>query len=153
MFTADEKKDLTIRFWKELKEKLDSTGKLEGRNIDWMNYPNKINHLYFRMEANTYSCKFCIDIQFLNAGVREVYFQQFEEFKTKLDQIMPQPFSWLSSYEHPNSKTIARLFVEHEKSSIYNEQDWPKSHQFLIDSFMAFDTFWREFGDMFRNLK
>ena len=77
MFTQDEKKDLTKRFWQDLAERLKVAGKMKGRNIDWMNYPNKINHLYFRMEANLEVVRFCVDIQFLDAGLREVYFEQF----------------------------------------------------------------------------
>ena len=153
MFTQDEKKDLTKRFWQDLAERLKVAGKMKGRNIDWMNYPNKINHLYFRMEANLEVVRFCVDIQFLDAGLREVYFEQFEEFKVMLTEQMPHPLTWLKSFEHPNSKTIARIYCELEGVNIYNEKDWSKSHQFLEDAFLAFDDFWQDFGEVFRNLK
>ncbi|MFK8038275.1 MAG: DUF4268 domain-containing protein [Crocinitomicaceae bacterium] len=153
MFTSDEKKDLTRRFWHELNDKLTISGKMNGRNIDWMNYPNKINHLYFRMESTIEYAKFCVDIQFLDAGVREVFFEQFEEFKMVLSKKMPHELVWLKSFEHSNGKTISRIYSEINNVSVYNEGDWPKTHQFLVDNFIAFDGFWQEFGEVFRNLK
>lgn len=153
MFTSDEKKDLTKRFWQTLNEKLTIAGKMKGRNIDWMNYPNKINHLYFRMEATTELVRFCVDVQFLDPGVREVFFEQFEEFKVMLTENMPHELQWLKSYEHPNGKTIARLYTELTNVSIYEESTWGKSQQFLLDDFIAFDEFWQDFGEVFRNLK
>ncbi len=153
MFTKDEKKELTKKFWMLLSEKLDKSGKEDGRNVDWMNYPNKINNLYFRMEADTESVKFCIDIQFLFPGVREIYFQQFEEFQVKLKEIMPMEFIWLKEYDHWNGKTISRLYVELKDVSIFSEDTWSKSHTFLADNFLAFDEFWQEFGDVFVSLK
>lgn len=153
MFTSDEKKDLTKRFWQELNEKLTIAGKTNGRNIDWMNYPNKIRHLYFRMEATTELVRFCIDIQFLDAGVREVFFEQFEEFKVLLTESMPHELRWLKSFEHANGKVVGRIYSELNKVSIYNEKDWTKAHQFLLDDFKVFDEFWQDFGEVFRNLK
>lgn len=153
MFTSDEKKDLIRRFWQQLNEKLTIAGKKKGRNIDWMNYPNKINHLYFRMEADTELARFCIDIQFLDPGVREVFFEQFEEFKVMLTENMPHDLKWLKSFEHPNKKTIARIHSEVKEISIYDEKTWPVAHQFLLDDFLAFDDFWQDFGEVFRNLK
>ncbi len=153
MFTNDEKKNLTKRFWNDLNEKLSISGKMKGRNIDWMNYPNKINHLYFRMEATTELVRFCIDLQFLDAGVREVYFEQFEEFKILLSENMPYDLKWLKSYNHPNKKTIARIYAELNEVNIFDEKTWPSAHQFLQDNFLAFDEFWQDFGEIFRNLK
>ena len=153
MFTKEEKKDLTKRFWMTLEEKLQELGKTDGRNIDWMNYPNKINHLYFRMEADIEVVRFCIDIQFEFKGVREIYFEQFEEFKDKLTAQMPNELIWLKEYDHWNGKNISRLFVELKDVNIFDEKSWEKSQMFLINNFLAFDIFWQEFGEVFRNLK
>ena len=153
MFTSDEKKALTIKFWEELREKLTIAGKMKGRNIDWMNYPNKINHLYFRMEANPELVRFCIDIQFLDKGVREVFFEQFEEFKVLLTENMPNDLFWLKSYDHPNKRTIARIYSELKGVNIYDQNTWPSAHQFLQENFLTFDEFWQDFGEVFRNLK
>lgn len=153
MFTSDEKKDLTKRFWQELSTKLTIAGKGKGRNIDWMNYPNKVNQLYFRMEATTEIVRFCIDMQFGIEGVREVYFEQFEEFKEKLTANMPHKLTWLKSFDHPNKKTISRIYSELDGVSVYDEKTWQNAHQFLLDDFIAIDTFWQEFGEVFKNLK
>ncbi|MFK8045543.1 MAG: DUF4268 domain-containing protein [Crocinitomicaceae bacterium] len=136
-----------------LQEKLASAGKKQGRNIDWMNYPNKLNQLYFRMEVDTECAKFCVDIQYRNEGVREVFFEQFEEFKLKLTQNMPHELTWLKSFEHSNKKTIARIYSQVDSVSVYDEKTWLVAHQFLEENFMAFDQFWQEFGEVFRNLQ
>jgi len=153
MFTKDEKKDLTKRFWQSLEEKLTTTGKMKGRNLDWMNYPNKINHLYFRMEANEELARFCIDIQFLDDGVREVFYEQFEEFKKRLTESMPYELFWLKNYEHSNGRVISRIYSELKDVDIYDEKQWKASQQFLHDAFITFDEFWEEFGEVFRSLK
>lgn len=152
MFTKEEKKDLTKRFWVSMAERLDLKGKTKGRNIDWLDYPNKINHIYFRMESNTEFVKFCIDIQFLDKGLRDLYFEQFEELKDKLTSIMPTELVWLKSFDHPNTRNIARISTVLDGVNIYNEKDWTNSQQFLEDAFIAFDQFWCEFSDVFKAL-
>lgn len=152
MYSKEEKKQLIIDFWSELNETLTYKGKKIGRNLDWMNYPTKIKGLYFRMEFNDKEARLCIDLQFTNDGVREVFFEQFEEFKKAFHQKINKSF-WEKNYEHSNGKTISRIYFKIDNVDIEDKNTWETAKDFLSESFLKLDAFWQEFNEVFYALK
>ncbi|MGV6861717.1 MAG: DUF4268 domain-containing protein [Putridiphycobacter sp.] len=153
MYSKEEKKEMKLAFWNTLEEAITQQGKARGRNITWLSYPTRIKDLYFRMELQDNAARMCIDLQFLNDGVREVFFEQFQEFENILNQTFTNKVSFVKDYEHTNGKTISRIYTEITPVTIFNKSDWPKMHEFLIENFLNLDEFWVEFSEVFYNLK
>ncbi len=153
MYSKEEKKQMKLEFWTSLEHELTQKGKAKGRNIAWMNYPVKIKDLYFRVEINKNNVRLCIDLQFMDDGVREVFFEQFQEFELKLNQAFNNNVYFIKDYEHDNGKTISRIYTELSNVSFFNKNDWSKMQTFIINNFLKLDDFWLEFSEVFHNLK
>ena len=151
MLGKEEAKELRIEFWGRLEKQMEKIRNPYGSKVNWMNYNTGIRHLYFRMEADQEGARLCIDIQFSDPGIRELYFEQFEEFKKLLDERF-KSISWYPEWEHWNCKMVSRLAIEKEDCQLYRKEDWDKMHLFLKLNFKKLDEFWTEFGDVFKNL-
>jgi Domain of unknown function (DUF4268) len=152
MLGKEEIKELRQEFWGRLEGQMDKLRNPQGTKVAWLNYRTGIRDLYFRMEADSEGARICIDLQFKDKGVREIYFQQFEAFKVLLDEKL-KGLQWNSDWEHWNGKQIARLFLEKVDCQLENKQDWDKMHLFLKLNFVKLDEFWNEFGEVFKTLK
>lgn len=153
MYTKEEEKQLKIDFWGQLNELLELERGLHKNKVNWMNFNTKIRQLYFRMEADVDGARLCIDLQFPDEGIRELYYEQFTEFKNILDETFDNNTSWEPKFEHWNGKLISRISIEKDGVSLYNRNDWPTIHSFLKDSFIKLEHFWAEFGEVFIQLK
>lgn len=152
MFGKEEFQELKKEFWDKLGSKLNRKKNPYGTKVPWMNYRTRINGLYFRMEADEHGARLCIDLQFKDEGVREVFFEQFEEFKSMLDSKL-ENLQWQNEFEHTNGLTISRISAELHDHNLKNKDHWPEMHQFLVRNFVALDAFWVEFSEVFENLK
>lgn len=153
MFSKEEKQQNKLEFWSRLKDQMAKMKNPHGSKVNWMHYNTGINHLYFRMEADEHAVRLCIDLQFPDPGIREVFWDQFQEFKDMLDGIFKNTLIWDKEYEHLNGKDISRIYLEKDGVNINNRSDWDKMHLFLKLSFARLDKFWDEFGEVFFQLK
>lgn len=153
MFTKEEAKQLNIDFWGGLNERLEKVRGEHGNKVNWMNFNTNVRHLYFRMEADTEGARLCIDLQFPDDGVREVFYEQFTEFKSILDKSLDGDVEWLEQFEHSNGKQISRIVVKKEGVNFLNKAHWEEMHSFLQTNFVKLEGFWSEFGEVFQNLK
>ena len=153
MYSKEELKSNKLEFWSKLEDQLNRQKNPDGSKVNWMNYNTGIKDLYFRMEADSSAVRLCIDLQFNDAGIREIYFEQFVEFKTILDDKFNPKLQWLPNFDHSNGKTIARIYTEKIGVDINNRKDWDKMHLFLKLNFVKLDAFWDEFDAVFKALK
>lgn len=152
MLSKEEAKELRVEFWERLQSQMEKIRNPHGTKVNWMSYNTGIKHLYFRMEADEDGARLCIDLQFPDTGIREIYYQQFQEFQNILDNTF-KGLEWLEEWEHWNGKVISRLMVKKGKCKLQNRNDWDKMHLFLKLNFTKLDEFWTEFGEVFKNLK
>lgn len=152
MYSKEEMKALRIEFWGQLQNQMEKMRNPYGSKVNWMNYNTNIKHLYFRMEADEQGARLCVDLQFPDKAIREIYYEQFLEFKDQLDSKF-KGLHWLPEWDHWNGKQIARIVLEQEGTDIREQSDWDKMHLFLKLNFAKLDEFWVEFGEVFKNLK
>ena len=152
MFTKEDIQQINTEFWQGLTDKLGRKKNPHGSKVNWTKYNTGVGHLYFRMEADEMGARLCIDLQFSDAGVREVYYEQFLEFKNLLEKKLTG-LKWYPEFDHWNGKQIARIAAELKGVSLFNRSDWPDMQRFLISNFVELDKFWLEFGEVFLALK
>lgn len=153
MFSKEEEKAIRLQFWSTLEKRMESIKGVHGNKVSWMSFNTKIKPLYFRMEADNVGARLCIDIQFNDDGIRELFYEQFTEFENLLSERFESQLNWYANFEHSNGKTISRIAIEKTGVKLYNREDWPIMHDFLIDQFVRLESFWAEFGEVFLNLK
>ncbi|UKN02397.1 DUF4268 domain-containing protein [Paracrocinitomix mangrovi] len=152
MLSKEEAKQLRIDFWSKLSDQMEKMKNPFGSKVNWMNYNTGFNHLYFRMEADEEGCRLCIDIQFPDPGVREVFYEQFQEFSNILEGKF-KDLKWYPTFEHWNGKEISRIAIEKNDCNLNRREDWDKMHLFLKLNFAKLDAFWCEFDEVFKGLK
>lgn len=153
MYSKDEEKQLKLDFWGGLNELLELEKGYHANKVNWMSFNTNIKPLYFRMEADEVGARLCIDLQFPDDGIRALFYEQFTEFETKLNQVFNGNTFWQPQFLHSNGKTISRISVELKEVSIRNRADWEKMYAFLRDNFVKLEHFWAEFGEVFIQLK
>lgn len=153
MFSKEEEKEIKIQFWGSLNEVLENEKGMHANKVNWMNFNTNIKPLYFRMEADDKGARLCIDIQFVDDGLRELFYEQFTEFSDILNERFANNLAWLPTFDHSNGKTISRIVSNKEGLNMYNKADWAEMHEFLRSQFVILERFWAEFGEVFQNLK
>jgi len=153
MFKKEEEKQIRLDFWQELNVQFQNMRGAHGNKVSWTNFNTRIRHLYFRMEADQNGARLCIDLQFPDADIRGIFYEQFQEFEEKLTSIYGKALKWYPVFDHSNGKTISRIAVEQEGTNLFRRSDWPEMQQFLLTQFKALEKFWAMFNDVFIQLK
>ncbi len=152
MFTKDEEKALRSAFWGTLTDKIQKNRSISGRRINWFKYPTGLHDIYIRTEADSNGCRVCIDMQFKNSGIRELFYEQFLETKTVFQNIMETEVIWNPSHKHTYGTEVARISVENNHTNLFRQEDWPEMHEFIIHHMKKMDAYWNDFGELYITL-
>ena len=86
-----------------------------------------------------------ISIEHDDAGVREIYFDQFEELREMLSSALGEEWEW--------QQDELRIYKELPGKSFLNKDDWPELISFLKERIIALDAFWESGKYVFEGLK
>lgn len=153
MYSKEEEKALRSAFWGTLTQKIQKYRSVSGRRINWFKYPTRLSDIYIRVEADRFGCRVCIDLQFRNPGIRELFYEQFLETKTVFENLMETEVKWYPSYTHSYGTEVARISVENTETNLFVQEDWIKMHNFIITHLRKIDEYWVDFGDLYTSLK
>ena len=153
MFTREESSRIREDFWTAFGRYMNPVPSSEGVKINWINYRTGIKDLYFRMDVNKKSAAIAITIEHSDPGIREVYFEQFEEFKPLLHSILEEEWEWQLHAPVADDKTISRIYKELPQVSVFNKDHWPDLISFFKPRIIALDSFWENARYRFEALK
>ena len=152
MFSKEEEKAIRTEFWDTLLKKSRAHKSASGKKVNWMKYPTGMKDVYLRAEADKDGCRVCIDFQFRDAGIRELFMEQFLETKTVFENTMETQVHWLPHYTHSYKTEVARVMVENTSTNMFKKQDWEEMHEFILTHLRRADTYWIEFNELFFTL-
>ena len=144
MYSKDEISQLKQAFWTIFGQYIAPQLSAEGLKINWVNYKTGIKNLYFRMEADKRSASIAIEIAHPDAGIRELFFEQFMELKNILHGYLDEDWDWQLNTPDDSGKTITRIFKQINGVSIFNKNDWPELISFFKPRIIALDEFWSD---------
>lgn len=153
MFSKDEEKALRNAFWGTLTTRMQKKRGASGSRLNWFKYPTGLRDIYVRTEVGTFGCRVCIDLQFKHEGIRDLFFEQFLETKTALEEAMKVPVKWQPKYKHDTGKEIARISIENTSTNMFVQEDWAEMHDFIYNGLLNVDAYWNEFGELYKTLK
>ncbi|HTE00297.1 MAG TPA: DUF4268 domain-containing protein [Mucilaginibacter sp.] len=153
MYSKDEVSQLKQAFWTTFGQYIAPQLSAEGLKINWVNYKSGIKHLNFKMEAGKRSASIAIEITHPDAGIQELFFEQFKELKTMLHSQLGEDWDWQLHTTDDNGKAITRIFRQINGVSIYNKNDWPALISFFKPRIIALDGFWNDAKYAFDLLK
>ena len=153
MYKRDEASLLREEFWTSFGKYMEPVPSSEGMRINWINYRTTFKDVHFRMDANQKAAMISISLEHKDAGIRELYFRQFEEFKTMLHSIQKEEWKWQLNSHTPDGKVITRIFKELNGVSVFNKNHWPELISFFKPRIISLDQFWEDAKYSFEALR
>lgn len=153
MYTREQASQLRQEFWTNLGQYLSPLLSSENEKVNWLNYKTGLKYVYFKMNADKNKAWIAIEITHPDAGVQELFFEQFEAFKDLLQSILNEDWDWDKHTIDEYGKTVSRIVKNLEGVNIFNKEDWPKLISFFKPRIIALDEFWNDVKDGFEGLK
>src|ERR1051325_2154028 len=117
MYTREESSLIKQEFWTIFGKYMNPIRSSEGLRVNWINYKTGIKDVHFRMETLENSATIGISIEHKDAGIRELFFEQFLELKMMLQEAVDEEWDW----QRDTSKIIKIL----PQTSVFNRDQWP----------------------------
>jgi hypothetical protein len=153
LYSKDEASQLKQLFWTTFGQYIAPQLSAEGLKINWVNYKTGIKYLYFRMEAGKRSASIAIEIAHPDAGIQELFLEQFKDLKNILHSALQEDWEWQLHSINEDGKTISRIVRNLYGVSIFNKNDWPALVSFFKPRIIALDEFWSDAKYAFDSLK
>jgi hypothetical protein len=153
LYSKDQASQLKQLFWTTFGQYIAPQLSADGLRVNWVNYKTGIKNLYFRMEAGKRSASIAIEITHPDAGIQELFFEQFKELKTLLRSSLQEDWEWQLHTRDESGKTVSRIFKQVDCISIFNKNDWPALISFFKPRIIALDEFWSDAKYAFDALK
>lgn len=147
MLSKQERKAFNEAYWLNIKKALNKTPDAEGRFIQWISYPTKIKNALLRLKVDGNSACVSFDIQSNDNGVRAIIWEQLNELKRVLEN-ETGPALWKETHMNDSGQEISSIVWELPNVSIFQSEDDQKVIDFFREKLMAFDRFYKEFGEI-----
>jgi Domain of unknown function (DUF4268) len=142
MYSKTEAAQLRQAFWTAFGQYMQPVPSAEGLPTNWVNYKTGLKHVYFRLHADNRRATVSIDVTHPDAGLRELYFAQFEELRLMLEEASGDAWNWQLEAEDEYGKPISRIYQELAPVNLFNRDDWPRLISFFKPRIVALDEFW-----------
>ncbi|KQS36036.1 DUF4268 domain-containing protein [Pedobacter sp. Leaf194] len=152
MYSKEEAAKLRQQFWISFGQYMKPVPATDGYPVNWINYKTGVKHVFIKMDVNTKKAIISIQLTHTDEGIRELFFNQFEEFKTLFASSMGEQWHWMQDATDEYGKTVSRISTTLENVNIYNKQDWPELISFFKPRLIALDEFWDNVKPVFQNL-
>lgn len=152
MLSKEAVKEKNKAFWERFRKEIKDQRSVNGRQMNWINYPTDVKDVYVRMEVGKDGVRLCFDIQPKDEGIRSIVWEQMTELKTVMNERMGIEAIWEEKSHYWNERLISRIKWEDNTLSFHKDEDEEKIIVFLKDKLIRFDRFYQEFKDILINL-
>ena len=152
MFSREEAKQRRKDFWTAYGIYMRQHRSVRGTKVKWVNYKTGIRHMYFRLEADHKHAYVAIDLQHPDPGIRELFFQQWEELQELLHGMTEQIWQWEEEFYLPEGKQISRIYTELTDVNMFRQEDWRAIFEFFAGAMVPLDEIWGQAGEIFEEL-
>ena len=153
MYSRQEAAQLKKDFWTAFGQYMSPVLSAEGEKVSWLNYKTGVKNVFFRLQADGKIATVAIELAHGDAGLRQLYFEQFQQVKKFLEEATGEEWLWQSSAVDEYGKSISRIYTERHDVSVFNREDWPALISFFKPRIMALDEFWSNVKYSFEALR
>lgn len=153
MYSKQEATKLKQQFWTAFGKYMSPVLSAEGEHINWINYKTGEKNIFFRMQADNKIATISIVITHKDESLQELYFEQFIQLKTLLQNTINENWIWQLHMHDENEKTITRIYTSIEQVNIFNKEDWPQLISFFKPRIIALDEFWSDVKLVFEAMR
>ncbi|WP_316832813.1 DUF4268 domain-containing protein [Pedobacter aquatilis] len=152
MYSREEAARLRQQFWISFGQYMKPVPSASGSTVNWINYKTGVKHIYFKMDVDNKKASIAIQLVHPDPGIRELIFNQFEEFKLMLTNTTGETWDWIENATDDLGKTVSQITITLENVNIYNQQHWPQLISFFKPRIIALDEFWDNVKPVFEDL-
>lgn len=142
MYSKTEVTQLRQAFWTTFGQYMAPVPSAEGLSTNWINYKTGLKHVYFRLHADGRRALISIELTHPDAGIRELFYEQFREVRRWLEEATGEIWTWEPTAQDSNGQPIARIYQELAPVNLFNREDWPQLISFFKPRLVALDAFW-----------
>lgn len=153
MFTREEASRIRQEFWTTLGKYLSPVPSAEGYKVNWINYHTQVKDVYFRMLATNKMAVIAISIEHHDAGVRELFFDQFLELQFIFQEYLNEEWIWSRLATDENGRPVSRISRALYDVSLFDRNNWPELISFFKPRIIALDAFWQDARYSFDSLR
>lgn len=152
MWSKEEAQQKRIKFFTEFGKYMRYHSGDWGEKINWMNYNTGVKSIYFKIEADKSGAALCIDIVNKDEGIKDLFYEQFIEFKNLLSNQLTE-LKWVNPCLNISSLPMARISTEIKGYNLYLEEHWTPLFEFLEKNLLGLHHFWEDARDVFIELE
>lgn len=148
MLAKEARKERNEMFWSGFKEYMRGTLSSTGKRVNWLNYKTEVQDTYLRLVCDGKITSVCYDIQFKDAGIKAIFWEQLGELKKVLEAFIQQKTIWEENFATKEGHLIGRISWTIENLNFYNDEDWDEIYAFFKARLKEFDLFYQEYKDI-----
>ncbi len=152
MYSKSEASQIKRAFWTSFGMYMKPLKNVEGNTINWLNYKTGIRHIYFRMDAGKRQASIAIELKHPSTHQRTRAYEQFEQLKLYLEQILMEGWEWQSEFYDEDGGVASRIFIQLGGVNVFNKADWPAIISFLKERIVKLDVFWNDVRQQFEGV-
>lgn len=142
MYSKQEASQLRQEFWTAFGQYMTPLLSADGEKINWVNYKTGEKGVHFRMDAGNKKASVAIELTQNDPGIRELYFEQFLQLKSILQDSLNEEWTWTLQTTDSTGRSISRIYIELHGVSIFRKEDWPAIISFFKPRAIGLDEFW-----------
>jgi hypothetical protein len=142
MYSRQEASQLRQEFWTSFGQYMSPVLSAEGEKINWINYKTGEKDIYFKMHADNKKASIGIELTHKEAGIQQLYFEQFQELKNILETAVGEEWNWQLHSINDNGRLVSKVYTDITNVSIFKKEDWPALISFFKPRMIGLDEFW-----------
>ncbi|MES2587690.1 MAG: DUF4268 domain-containing protein [Bacteroidota bacterium] len=148
MLSKNELRELNTEFWLDFKKLMSRTKSSSGKKINWLSYPTQIKNVYLRLEVTKSHVALNFDIQYKDETIRAVFWEQMEELKKVLEDVMGKDGHWLVECYSDSVPVFSRIQWKKDGLNYFNQTHKDEIFSFFKEKLIAFDSFYQNYKEI-----
>ena len=143
MYSKQKASQLRKNFWTSFGQYMRPLRNADDETVNWLNYKTGVNHLYFRMDADSMHAGIGVEFCHADPSQQQYHFEKFRQLESLFHETMGEKWEWRLHTTDDDGKLVSRISRELDGVNIFNTQDWQTIISFLKQRIIALDIFWR----------
>lgn len=152
MWSKEEARKKRVQFFTNFGIFMKKYIEVYDKKINWINYNTGVKAVYFKIEADNKTARIAIDIIHKDEWIRDLFYEQFEEFKMLLQSDM-DPLTWNKEHRNSFGQSNIRIYTELTGYSMNNKEHWGDIYKFFEKNMTALHDFWDNTKEVFIDLE
>lgn len=136
MFTKEEKKTLSQKFWSQFNDFCDTIPDLAWRKKKWILHDTKISHIALKFDMGSDFVMVALEINHGSENRRILVYKLVERYRLLLQQNFADGLTWDLCYVNSNNQEVSRIYVEKKGVNYQYISDWPMIYDFMAKNML-----------------